>query len=114
VIFHSIDVRRNKFDRRQPRLEPNRRICSAHEAATCCFAFISGHTRGKTRKAVTIPKVVELACHWLEHEHRPLSPVEKRGAPLPLSSVASDHSLPLAGSGGARSRAISIRISANI
>jgi len=39
--------------------------------------YETGHTRGKTRKAVTIPKVVELACHWLEHEHRPLSPVEK-------------------------------------
>jgi hypothetical protein len=30
--------------------------------------FESGHTRGKVKKPVSIPKVVELACRWLEHE----------------------------------------------
>src|SRR5215472_8084533 len=42
--------------------------------------FESGHTRGKDRKSVRIPRVVELACRWLEHEEeqkRPLSPAER-------------------------------------
>ena len=30
--------------------------------------FESGHSRGKLKKPAPIPRVVELACRWLEHE----------------------------------------------
>ena len=39
--------------------------------------YETGHTRGKVRKPAPIPLVVELACKWLEHEHRPLTPAER-------------------------------------
>jgi transcriptional regulator with XRE-family HTH domain len=42
--------------------------------------YETGHTRGKTRKPAPIPKAVELACRWLEHEEaqkRPLTPAER-------------------------------------
>jgi len=39
--------------------------------------YKTGHTRGKDKKPAPIPRVVELACKWLEHEHRPLTPAER-------------------------------------
>ena len=39
--------------------------------------YETGHTRGKNKKPALIPRVVELACNWLEHEHRPLTPAER-------------------------------------
>jgi len=42
--------------------------------------YETGHTRGRARRPAPIPKVVELACRWLEHEEdrkRPLSPLER-------------------------------------
>ena len=39
--------------------------------------YETGHTRGKNKKPAPIPRVVELACKWLEHEHRPLTPAER-------------------------------------
>jgi transcriptional regulator with XRE-family HTH domain len=38
--------------------------------------FESGHSRGKVKKPVVIPKVVELACKWLEDEERRRRPPE--------------------------------------
>jgi hypothetical protein len=59
--------------------------------------FESGHTRGKVKRPVTIPRVVELACRWLEHENRPLSPAERaalwrddRAWPLAAADVVVD------------------------
>jgi hypothetical protein len=37
----------------------------------------TGHTRGKDKKPAPIPRAVELACKWLEYEHRPLTPAER-------------------------------------
>jgi transcriptional regulator with XRE-family HTH domain len=39
--------------------------------------YETGYTRGKDKKPAPIPRVVELACKWLEHEHRPLTPAER-------------------------------------
>jgi transcriptional regulator with XRE-family HTH domain len=39
--------------------------------------YETGHTRDKNKKPVPIPPVVELACKWLEHEHRPLTRAER-------------------------------------
>ena len=39
--------------------------------------YETGHTRGKDKKPAPIPGVVELACKWLEHEYRPLTPAER-------------------------------------
>jgi hypothetical protein len=35
------------------------------------------YTRGKEKKPAPIPRVVELAFKWLEHEHRLLTPAER-------------------------------------
>jgi hypothetical protein len=39
--------------------------------------YETGHTRVKNKKPAPIPRVVELACKWLECEHRPLTPAER-------------------------------------
>ena len=39
--------------------------------------YETGHTRGKNKKPAPIPRVVELACKWLEYEHRRLTPAER-------------------------------------
>jgi transcriptional regulator with XRE-family HTH domain len=36
-----------------------------------------GHTRSKPPRPAPIPKVVDLACRWLEEHARPLTPEEK-------------------------------------
>ena len=39
--------------------------------------YETGHTRGKNKKPASIPRVVELACKWLDHAHRPITPAER-------------------------------------
>ena len=39
--------------------------------------YEAGQTRTNPPRPAPIPKVVELACHWLEEHARPLSPEEK-------------------------------------
>jgi transcriptional regulator with XRE-family HTH domain len=43
--------------------------------------YETGHSRGKNPKPVTIPRVVELACRWLE-EHQPPGEKVSRGRPV--------------------------------
>jgi hypothetical protein len=49
---------------------------SRHIGITRLADYETGYTRGKNKRPALIPRVVELACKWLKHDYRPLTPAE--------------------------------------